>query len=151
MMDRTSLTHVLRLGQRGYVKGKIISSRSNKPLCHYYGGVRYALSPTSDRRWKRPQPLPDDFSYGSEKEPGYSEGAGVCPQPEVEYEPSEWNEDCLQCNVWVPLGEVPGDGELSDLVLELGQFSDVQNAFLGWPVFFFIREFIGESLGRPPI
>ncbi|KAL5337526.1 Alpha/Beta hydrolase protein [Aspergillus crustosus] len=34
------------------------------------------------------------------------------------WEPSDWDEDCFQCNIWVPLGEPPENG---------------------WPVLFFIH------------
>jgi carboxylesterase type B len=82
-----------------------------------------ALPPAE--RWRRAQPLPASFSYGSEEEPGRCDGgAGLCPQPGflniTPENPDAWDEDCFQCNVWTPIGEVP-DG--------------------GWPVFVFIREY----------
>ena len=34
----------------------------------------------------------------------------MCPQPGLDEK--EWDEDCLQCNVWVPVGEAPEGGML---------------------------------------
>ncbi|KAJ6175793.1 hypothetical protein N7485_002707 [Penicillium canescens] len=109
------------LGQRGTIQGLIISNNQNKDLCTYYGGVRYGL-PASER-WRRAKPLPDTYTYGTDKNPrDCTTGAGVCPQPGFlnlsPENPDIWDEDCFQCNVWVPMGEPPEGG---------------------WPVFVFLH------------
>lgn len=126
-METTRRNYLKTLAHRGTIQGVTISTPSTptteaKDLCHYFGGVRYGLAPS--QRWRRAQPLPASFIYGSEEEPGCCDGgAGLCPQPGFLHlspeNPDSWNEDCFQCNVWTPVGEVP-DG--------------------GWPVFVFIRE-----------
>ena len=72
-------------------------------------------------RWRKPHPLPSTYSYGSEASPGqYRNPSSICPQPRVFGRQSTiHDEDCLQSNIWIPLGKPP-DG--------------------GWPVFFYIRE-----------
>lgn len=71
---------VLQLGSKGFVRGRTIHNKSTKKqLCRYYSGVRYALPSTGPHRWRRPRPLPGDFSYGSENKPGGSDSTGVCP------------------------------------------------------------------------
>ncbi|CAI7579811.1 unnamed protein product [Penicillium crustosum] len=125
-METIRRPHVKSLAHRGTIKGVTISTLSSptsqaKDLCHYFGGVRYGLAPAE--RWRRAQPLPASFTYGSEEVPGCCDGgAGLCPQPgflNISPEnPGAWNEDCFQCNVWTPIGEAPEGG---------------------WPVFVFIH------------
>ncbi|KAL2001386.1 hypothetical protein VTN02DRAFT_1815 [Thermoascus thermophilus] len=38
-------------------------------LCHYFGGVRYALPPLT--RWRRARPLPGQWRYGTRETPGF--------------------------------------------------------------------------------
>lgn len=136
-METIRRTHVKSLAHRGTIQGVTISTLSSptsqaKDLCHYFGGVRYGLAPTE--RWRRAQPLPASFAYGSKEVPGHCDGgAGLCPQPgflNISPEnPDAWNEDCFQCNVWTPIAETPEGG---------------------WPVFVFIREYclIGSRIYR---
>ncbi|KAJ5894922.1 CAZyme family CE10 [Penicillium taxi] len=124
-METSRRPYLKSLAQRGFVQGVTISvpGDDGPDLCHYFGGVRYALPPS--QRWRLAQPLPPTFTYGTQEIPGKCDGgAGVCPQPafwdiapENENEDA-WTEDCFQCNVWVPIGEAPQDG---------------------WPVFIFIH------------
>ncbi|EUC34371.1 hypothetical protein COCCADRAFT_35937 [Bipolaris zeicola 26-R-13] len=91
------------------------------PQCHYFGGIPYALPA---QRFQRAKPLPPCYRYGTQVNPGVFDGAcGVCPQPASGpgKEDQVGEEDCLQCNVWVPSGEVPVGGHL------------------GWPVLFWIH------------
>lgn len=46
----------------------------------------------------------------------FTGGCGVCPQPGVDEK--EWDEDCLQCNVWVPVGEAPEGGMFEEVVFK---------------------------------
>ncbi|PKY02128.1 hypothetical protein P168DRAFT_273062 [Aspergillus campestris IBT 28561] len=108
------------LAYRGHVEGVTISAKDScQPLCHYFGGLRYALPPV--KRFCQARKLPPTYSYGTKDQPGLCGGlAGVCPQPDFLTLSSgnDWTEDCFQCNIWVPLGEPPQDG---------------------WPVLFFIH------------
>ncbi|CEJ55419.1 hypothetical protein PMG11_01679 [Penicillium brasilianum] len=121
-METSSRPRLHTLAHRGTIQGLTISStQSSTDLCHYFGGVRYALPPL--QRWRRARRLPSTFTYGSKDAPGRCEtGAGLCPQPGfLNISPvneDAWTEDCFQCNVWVPLGEAPRGG---------------------WPVFMFIH------------
>lgn len=117
-MEVTRRPHTKSLSHRGAITGLTISAKGTTvspgpDLCHYYGGIRYALPPLE--RWRRARKLPADYAYGSEEAPGKCDGgAGLCPQPGFMNLslPNEdaWTEDCFQCNVWVPVGEVPGGG-----------------------------------------
>ena len=103
---------IINLGPHGSIEGvSIASSTSNDTLCHYFGGIRYALPPS--RRWQRAKALPSDYRYGTGDQPsGYAGGTKICPQPNafVPVDLSAVDEDCFQLNAWVPAGEVPKDG-----------------------------------------
>ncbi|KAE8444569.1 hypothetical protein EG329_014493 [Mollisiaceae sp. DMI_Dod_QoI] len=106
---------------KGVLEGvTLLDSTTKKPKCHRFSRVPYASPPTGPRRWRKPQSLPKSFSYGSETSPGqYKKPCSVCPQPRVFGRQSTiHDEDCLQSNIWIPLGEPPEDG---------------------WPVFFYIH------------
>ncbi|PYH93767.1 alpha/beta-hydrolase [Aspergillus ellipticus CBS 707.79] len=119
-METSRHPYLKSLASRGYVQGVTLHSKAtNEPLCHYFGGVRYALCPSG--RWRRAQNLPQSYSYGTKDQPGRCDGnTGICPQPSfMDLSSTDgWTEDCFQSNVWVPLGEPPKDG---------------------WPVLFFIH------------
>lgn len=81
-------------------------------LCHYFGGIPYALPPIGPYRFKRPRPLPACYRYGTHSNPGrFTGGTGVCPQPTQE--PEVWEEDCLQLNMWIPSGDPPKGGMMN--------------------------------------
>lgn len=111
-METTQRPYLKSLGTKGYIRGCTISTRSsNTPLCHYFGGIRYALPPT--KRWRKAQELPPTYSYGTKDRPYQCPGATQsCPQATFFNLSSTaaGNEDCFQCNVWVPLGDPPGNG-----------------------------------------
>lgn len=109
---------------KGALEGvTLLHPTTNKPKCHQFSRVPYASPPTGPRRWRKPQPLPRSFSYGSDTDPGqYTTPCSVCPQARVFGRQSAiHDEGCLQSNIWIPLGNPPNDG---------------------WPVFFYIREFV---------
>ncbi|KAJ5059965.1 paraben-hydrolyzing esterase precursor [Bipolaris maydis] len=106
-----SKPYTLNLSFRGHAQGLTHHDPSTgHPQCHYFGGIPYALPA---RRFQRPQPLPPCYRYGTEANPGVFDAAcGLCPQPPVVpgKEAQGEDENCLQCNVWVPAGEVPARG-----------------------------------------
>ncbi|KAF2238181.1 alpha/beta-hydrolase [Viridothelium virens] len=108
------------LQYRGFVEGATIKEKSSgKILCHYFGGLPYALPPIGPFRWRKPRELPLCYRYGTRANPGrFNGGAGVCPQPAKSEDAEKQEEDCLQCNIWIPIGEPPKDG---------------------WPVLFYIH------------
>lgn len=120
-MDTIREPYILDLAHRGYIQGVTILKRKKDtlekspaeatiPLCRYFGGLRYALPPT--RRWGQARPLPRGYSYGSRSNPGRHDGqAAVCPQPGASWDDPGLDEDCFQCNVWVPVGRCPDGGE----------------------------------------
>jgi len=109
--DPATRPYVVDLYSRGFIQGVTYLS-NGKPLCHYFGGVPYALQPTGGLRWRKPQPLAPDYSYGTEKDPGVFTGkTAVCPQPGNN---SATSEDCSQVNIWVPTGDAPKNGRLDN-------------------------------------
>jgi carboxylesterase type B len=116
---------VTRVNDRGYVKGvEIVDSTTGKPNCRRFGGVPYAQPITSkQQRWRRPQALPEDLRYGAQScSTDYTGLSAECPQGYggAYADKSRMSEDCLQCNIWVPIGKAPEKG---------------------WPVWVYIRGF----------
>ncbi|KAI9836265.1 MAG: hypothetical protein M1819_001602 [Sarea resinae] len=133
-MDTTTPPFIITLPptspHSGTLKGlTFIDHLTNTPRCHRLTGIPYALPPTGARRWKKPEPLPAGYSYGTEEQPGdFTKMGPICPQPPFSLDPDgpampqpagvEYDEDCLRVNVWIPAGEPPVDG---------------------WPVYFYIH------------
>lgn len=107
-------------GPLGHLEGITVSDASNNQhLCHYFGGVPYALPPIGPYRFRRPRPLPAYYRYGTKANPGQFKGkAAYCPQPPrfKDLDKSLFDEDCLQLNVYIPAGK--------------------KRPVEGWPVFF---------------
>lgn len=97
----------------------------NKPVCRRFTRVPYALPPTGQLRWRRPQPLPESFSFSepSGKPGNYTAFGPVCPQPVYAYSDVQLEnkdaapepeliekEDCLYLNIWAPAGTPPETG-----------------------------------------
>jgi Carboxylesterase family len=124
-METTREVYIQDLAYRGVIQGVTIKGQlTNTSLCHYFGGLRYALAPA--QRWGKARPLPPDHSYGSKENPGQHDGqAAVCPQLGFS-DTGNTSEDCFQCNVWVPVEKSPPEGTFlfpfprSSLLLSMG-------------------------------
>lgn len=126
-METTQTPYIKSLSHRGVIQGCTLASKATKaPLCHFFGGLRYALAPSE--RWRKALKLPESHTYGTRDHPGKHEGgAGVCPQPGFRgpADESAWSEDCFQCNVWVPIGEPPKEGMLREMIVYCRTMTDV--------------------------
>jgi carboxylesterase type B len=105
---------------KGILQGAtLLETATRKPKCYRFGSIPYALPPTGERRWRKPQPLPRNFLYGTPQNPGiFTKPSSPCPQL-PDFGVKSPDEDCLKCNIWVPI-EKPPKG--------------------GWPVLFWIRK-----------
>lgn len=98
---------------RGVIEGLTYIDSQSQPLCHYFGGIPYALPPVGPFRFQKPRALPTCYRYGTRANPGrFTGGCGLCPQPSSrgELDVALWDEDCLQSNVWIPRGNPPEGG-----------------------------------------
>ncbi|KAH7093308.1 Alpha/Beta hydrolase protein [Paraphoma chrysanthemicola] len=111
-MSKPSQPFPLDLQFRGHIEGLTYLSPSSKPLCHFFGGVPFALPPVGPFRFQKPRPLPTCYRYGTKVNPArFTGGTGLCPQQtRTDVDADAWDEDCLQSNVWVPVGEAPTGG-----------------------------------------
>jgi carboxylesterase type B len=112
-MSKPSQPYFTDLQFRGHVEGLTYLSEDSQPLCHFFGGVPYALPPLGPYRFQKPRSLPTCYRYGTRRNPArFLGGCGVCPQPATgkKVDESGWDEDCLQSNIWVPVGEPPSGG-----------------------------------------
>lgn len=117
----TSHPYILKT-PRGTLQGLEQRDLSGKPVLYRFTKIPYALPPVGSRRWRRPQPLAEDFSFNSPSgSPGdYTRFGPICPQPVYQHgsiylansnaAPPVANvqdEDCLYLNIWVPSGPPP--------------------------------------------
>lgn len=123
MRPTESTTHPYILQTpHGGLKGLEQRDLSGKPVLLRFTKVPYALPPTGARRWRRPQPLPQDFTFNnSQGAPGdFTKFGPICPQPIYNHgsiavdnpnaAPPVQNvqdEDCLYLNIWVPASPAP--------------------------------------------
>lgn len=111
----TTTPYLKDLSFRGFIEGVTHLDAQNQPLCHYFGGLPYALPPVGPYRWRKPRSLAPCFRYGTRSNPGrFNGGAALCPQPGFVAPPNAemFDEDCLQLNIWVPVGDAPEGGEI---------------------------------------
>ncbi|KAF1957205.1 paraben-hydrolyzing esterase precursor [Byssothecium circinans] len=110
----TSRPFLLDLQDRGFIEAATyVDYSTSKTLCHYVGGLPYALPPIGPFRFQKPRPLPPCYRYGTQANPGRFIGTtGLCPQPRFNDEDNsaDWDEDCLQVNIWIPAGSAPEVG-----------------------------------------
>jgi carboxylesterase type B len=99
-------------GPLGHIEGLTLSL-GNEPAVRYFGGIPYALPPTGEYRFRAPRKLPKGYRYGTAANVGrFTGGTGVCPQPPCRNPPPEalFDENCLQLNIWSPVGAAPKGG-----------------------------------------
>ncbi|KAF2092031.1 carboxylesterase [Saccharata proteae CBS 121410] len=131
--DQIQEPYLKDLEYRGFIQGLTIKAKATgKPLCHYFGGIPYALPPKGDFRWRMPRPLAPCYRYGTRSEPGlFNKRVSICPQPAPgRDEGPEVDEDCLQCNIWVPTTPAPKGGfpvlfYIHGGFLQLGSANDI--------------------------
>ena len=116
-MSHSAKPFLHNLGDGGHIAGiLILDAITGRAKCRRFGGVPYALSMTAVDRWGRGKPLPKDYSYGTQESPGdYTGLSAVSPQVEEMngkrgHDLGEISEDCLQCNIWIPMGNAPARG-----------------------------------------
>ncbi|KAF9260463.1 alpha/beta-hydrolase [Marasmius fiardii PR-910] len=109
--------HTLTIGDLGAIEGITLSRpETNKQLVRRYLNVPFALPPTGSYRWRKPRPLPVDYSYANpDGSPRDCTIFGrICPQPNYtnlgNHEFSKYDEDCLSLNIWAPTGTPPDGG-----------------------------------------
>lgn len=115
--NSTRKDHVLKTARGSLVGTEVCDTKTYLPIYRLYARIRYALPPTGDRRWRKPEPLPADwiFSDGNNHPRDYRRFGNICPQLEGEFaaiDMSSWqdvmenmmDEDCLYLNIWVPAG-----------------------------------------------
>lgn len=120
-------TPYLHTTTRGRLRGLRQCDNTGKTICYRFSRVPYALPPVGNLRWRRPQTLPENFTFNAPSgEPGdYTAFGPICPQPNHLFNfrkaaadgipspievPFEQGEDCLYLNIWVPPGPAPADG-----------------------------------------
>jgi len=115
-MADSSQPYLRDLQFRGVIEGLTHIDSQSEPLCHFFGGVPYALPPLGPFRFQKPRSLPPCYRYGTKSNPGrFTGGCGLCPQPsdrksDGKHEVAAWDEDCLQSNIWIPCGDPPAGG-----------------------------------------
>jgi carboxylesterase type B len=109
---RTEEPYRLDLGSLGVIEGLTIKDNlTGAPICHYFGGLDYALPPLGDYRWRMPRALPEDHRYGTPEQPGrFTRPTRPCPQLPYMDDLDEWDEHCLRVGIYIPAGEPPAGG-----------------------------------------
>lgn len=100
------------LGPRGKIRGIQHDDKAKR-----YAGIPYALPPTGEYRWRKPRPLPLEYSYSNENGDPFD---GTSFQPpcwqKIFSSVAEhadggqgYSEDCLRLNIWTPVANhAPG-------------------------------------------
>ncbi|KAJ4989489.1 carboxylesterase [Stagonosporopsis vannaccii] len=111
-MSKPSRPYLRDLQFRGVVEGLTYLDDRSNPLCHFFGGIPFGLPPVGPFRFQKPRSLPTCYRYGTKSNPGRFTGScGQCPQVTRHgFDEKLWEEDCLQSNIWVPIGEPPKGG-----------------------------------------
>ncbi|GLA30700.1 hypothetical protein AnigIFM63326_009134 [Aspergillus niger] len=115
------MPHEIDLGNLGRIRGLQFDNKARR-----YARIPYALPPIGPYRWRKPRPLPLDYSYsGPDGIPLDATLFGpVCPQAsfsssaEKAPSPDLYSEDCLLLNIWTPV-TMPPPGKRWPVVLWL--------------------------------
>ncbi|KAI1616008.1 esterase/lipase [Exophiala viscosa] len=122
--ESTSHPYVLNTS-RGSLKGVEHRTPFGQSVVYRFANVPYALPPVGSRRWRRPVPLPTDFTFNNASgQPGdYTAFGPICPQPHYNHGlamienpeaappiDNTQDEDCLYLNIWVPAAPAPEGG-----------------------------------------
>ena len=102
-------SYLFNAGALGHIEGLTVTS-NGKAAIRYFGGIPYALPPIGPYRFRTPRQLPLHNRYGTLVNPGrFTGGAGICPQPPNRNppDPTLFDENCLQLNIWIPAEDAP--------------------------------------------
>ncbi|KAL4921722.1 Alpha/Beta hydrolase protein [Aspergillus aurantiobrunneus] len=99
-------------GTKGKIQGLQFDTKSRR-----FANVAYALLPTGDRRWRKPQPLPESHSYSTTEGAPFdgTKFGQVCLQPNYsasvkkQIPQHDYGEDCLRLNIWTPVPKDEGN------------------------------------------
>ena len=123
-MSNLKESYLFDAGPLGRIEGLTIHSDKG-PALRYFGGLPYALPPTGPYRFVAPRKLPAEYKYGTRANPGRFTGAtGICPQPpsRIPPDPTLFDENCLQLNIWIPSSDPPHGGKWPVMVFFHGGF-----------------------------
>ncbi|CDR40546.1 CYFA0S05e01706g1_1 [Cyberlindnera fabianii] len=109
-VEKISEKTTVTLPGKGTLTGLTIKEEgTNKPLTNRFCGVRYALPPTGEYRWKRPRPIPADYDYSNDYLLDFPKQGAQPPLPMKELinvrAGSNTTEDITYLNIWVPASE----------------------------------------------
>src|SRR5690242_19652511 len=98
----------VKVSGNGVVQGVTLHDSTGISKCHRFSSVPFALPPTGNRRWLKPEPLPPSYVYGTDLQAGmFTKPCSPCPQLPDFGDPPSSTEDCLQCNIYVPIEKPP--------------------------------------------
>ncbi|KII84831.1 hypothetical protein PLICRDRAFT_117320 [Plicaturopsis crispa FD-325 SS-3] len=120
VLSYTTTPTILDVASHGQVEG-VVLERDGEQRAKRFLNVPFVLPPTGQYRWRKPRPLPADYSYSTPdgKPRDCTRFGAICPQPQytklgnkdatVE-NPNKYDEDCLVLNIWTPPGNPPAEG-----------------------------------------
>lgn len=102
----TESPYEINLGPKGTIKGLQYDNKARR-----YAGIPYALPPVGAYRWRKPRPLPSNYTYAQQDGSPFDASffRPVCPQAtfsrgaEKDVGPETYSEDCLLLNIWTPV------------------------------------------------
>nr|QFR37228.1 carboxylesterase [Cyberlindnera americana] len=108
-VEKISEKTTVSIPNHGTLTGLTIKEEgTNKPLTKRFCGVRYALAPEGEHRWKRPRAIPEDYDYTGD----YLEFPAQGAQPPLPIKElanvraaGVTTEDITYLNIWVPASD----------------------------------------------